>query len=295
VEATQTISPAASDGAVRRLRACVETLVRFGPRSHRDVASVRYTLHYLQEELTGLGYRVDTHRFGPDIADVNLVAERPGTAATPKVYELGAHHDTVPGSPGADDNASGVAGVLEAARAARARPSRSSVRFCLFGGEERGTLGSLAHLARIERGELVSHGAVVLESIGFRSESPGSQRTPVRIPVLLSPPRAGDFIAVVANWQSRGLARSFERAVRDCEPDLPIFSVKALGGFIRDAARSDHVPYWRAGRRAVMITDTANFRNPNYHRPTDLPETLDYGFLASVVRATTEAMLLLAQ
>ena len=148
--------------------------------------------------------------------------------------------------------------------------------------------GSRTHVRRLTSGELQSDGVVVLEMIGFCSQADNSQKTPLRIPLIFSPPRRGNFVAVVTNLSSRRLAAAFRRAVRDQASDLPTFTVNALGGFLRaTAARSDHASYWRAGRKGIVITDTANFRNTHYHGRTDTADTLDYEFMSKVVRAVT--------
>ena len=270
----------------------VETLVGFGPRSVDDPAAVRRTLNYLQSELAGYGYDVRRESFDEQPHDVNLLAQVAGCEQPESVIELGAHYDTVPGSAGADDNASAVAGLLEIARMYSDLACGRTVRFCLFGAEESGLRGSHAHVDAIKRNENERvEGILVFEMIGYRTRQPRTQRTPIRIPLILSPPRVGDFICVVSNFRSRSLAARLHQAARRYVPDLRLFVVKRLGGVVKDGARSDHRPYWNDRRRGIMITDTANFRNPHYHKPSDLPETLDYEFIVQVTRATA-AMLL---
>jgi hypothetical protein len=113
----------------------------------------------------------------------------------------------------------------------------------------------------------------------------------VRIPLILSPPDVGNFIVVVGNWSSGGLGNRFESAIDRYVPELDYFSLNRLGGFLKDAVRSDHYPYWEADLKGLMITDTANFRNPHYHRPSDTPETLDPLFLRNVARAAAATMM----
>ena len=283
--AVETIDP-------RRLQQHVQTIAGYGPRSVDDPAAVRRTLSYCREQLIDAGYTVIEERFGDAPEQINLLVRRCGTVEPQCILELGAHYDTVRRSPGADDNASGIAGVLEVARAVCELSLQKTLRFCLFGGEESGLTGSTAHAQGVVENEAERvEGILVFEMIGFRTSAANSQTTPVRIPLLLWPPRTGNFIALISDFRSRGLAIRWERAARRWVPGLRIFPVKRIGGWFRDAARSDHVPYWRLGRKGVMITDTANFRNPHYHKPTDLPETLDYEFAADVARATLAMML----
>ena len=283
--AVETIDP-------RRLQQHVATIAGYGPRSVDDAAAVLRTLSYCREQLRDSGYTVIEERFGDALEQINLLARRRGMLEPERVLELGAHYDTVRRTPGADDNASGVAGVLEVARVVSGLRLQRTLRFCLFGGEESGLTGSTAHAQQVVESEDERvEGILVFEMIGFRTSTANSQTTPVRIPLLLWPPRTGDFIAVISDFRSRRLAIDWERAARRWVPGLQIFPVKRIGGWFRDAARSDHVPYWRLRRKGVMITDTANFRNPNYHKPTDLPETLDYDFAADVARATLAMML----
>jgi len=159
------------------------------------------------------------------------------------------------------------------------------VRFCLYGGEEEGFLGSTAHVRRCAG---VIDGAFVLEMIGYRDGAPDSQRLPRGVSLVLPDvPRTGDFIAVLADPASAGLADAVARHAGD---DLDVRALVVPPMLRRAVSRSDHVPYWRAGLRAVMITDTAEYRNPHYHRLTDTLGTLDLDFAAAVTRAVTAAV-----
>ena len=275
-----------------RLRDELAQLVAIGSRE-AGRPSAAAAVDHLARRLEDAGHQVERRVFGAAAGELNLVVEVPGRDPGPAV-ELCAHHDAVPGTPGADDNASGVVAVLEAARVLRGAARRRAIRLCLFGREESGMLGSRAHAADVAaRGGV--DGVFVLEMIGFRTRAPGSQRSPLRVPLVFSPPRVGDFIAVVGNFSSRALPDHFVRAARRYVPGLPVFPVRWLGGFLRDAARSDHLPYWQKGMRGAMITDTAELRNPHYHRPSDTPDTLDYPFLCDVTRAVVATVLEMAE
>ncbi|MEU6064796.1 MULTISPECIES: M20/M25/M40 family metallo-hydrolase [Streptomyces] len=266
-----------------------------GPRWREDEKNVRHTLRYLHDELSGYGYQVVPQQYGEAPHQVNLLATLPGRNSAAPLVEVGAHWDSVEGSPGADDNASGVAGVLATARALHAMGQyRRGVRFCLFGEEEEWMAGSREHVARIEADGEAVEGLIVLEMIGFRDARPGAQRSPLRIPGVFSPPTTGDFIAVIADLRSLPFANAVQRSARQYVPGLRTYPIKRLGGLLRDAARSDHLPYWRSGRRGLLVTDTANLRNPHYHKATDTLATLDLDFAADVIRAVAGAVAQLA-
>lgn len=191
---------------------------------------------------------------------------------------VSAHYDTVPRSPGADDNASGLAVMLACAR--RAAGGRG-LAFVAFNAEEDGLLGSRDFVARtlptlpfrIEE----SH---VLEMCGFRSRGAGSQRSPLPVPIPLD---EGTFVAVVGQGASNAVAAS--AVASEASPGLhriALSTVRAMHRLLPDLGRSDHAPFWDAGEPSVLWTDTGNFRNPHYHLVTDTPDTLDYAFMREV-------------
>jgi Zn-dependent M28 family amino/carboxypeptidase len=200
---------------------------------------------------------------------------------------IGAHYDSAPATPGADDNASAVAVMLAAARAVG-----PDERVCLvaFNGEECGFVGS-RHLV----GRLGTDGPEqvhVLEMVGFTSRAAGSQRNPVP-PVDV--PTVGDFLGLAGSARSGRLldhvlscaAHSVVPVYGLYLPDVPLDAIRRSAPHV---LRSDHTPFWEAGLPALMWTDTAEFRNPNYHRPTDTPDTLDYEFMAGVARLLIHAV-----
>ena len=205
---------------------------------------------------------------------------------------LGAHFDSVPGTPGADDNASGVAVLLEAARLLSRAKLRSELLFCAFNLEELDMIGS-THMAK----QLKSAGAKVdamisLEMVGYTDSRPGSQKYPFGLKAFY--PDRGDFISVIGNWNSGRLLRRFVRQMRQVH-GLPVetLSVPGNGGVVPAVRLSDHSPFWDAGYPALMVTDTSFFRNPHYHRSTDTIETLDIDFMAKVCEGVVRAMLAL--
>jgi Zn-dependent M28 family amino/carboxypeptidase len=221
----------------------------------------------------------------------NLVATLPGSEAQLPMLLLGAHYDGPPGSPGADDNASGVAVLLEAARLLAGSAPRCTIKFVAFTLEEPQYIGRFlvgsrhyAELAR-RRGEDYAV-ALVLESVGYCDQREGSQLLPplVRVPGI----SRGNFLAVIGNHHSRHHAERFTRVAARRVPHLPVIPYCApplLARFIPQLFLSDHAAFWGAGYPALMLTDTVPLRNPHYHQPTDTPETLDAVFLTGVATA----------
>ena len=248
-------------------------------------------LDYLRGCLSELGYHCDTDSFpapGYDgLEGTNLYARRASDASA-ALIEVGAHFDTL-GTTGADDNCSGVAGVLELARLLRDEPVVAGIRFCLYDLEELGFLGSAHHVQTMKEPVRL---AIILESVGYTSTEPNSQRTPLRIPLVFNPPRVGDFICLIGNNRARSSRwiKDYEQHARAADPQLKTFSIIKMTRFLRDAVRSDHKPYWDAGIDAIMLTDTADFRNPNYHTGEDAVEALDFAFLASVTSRCAQTL-----
>ncbi len=196
---------------------------------------------------------------------------------------IGAHYDTVIGSPGADDNASALAVLLEVAYQLQPTALVTPVWLAAFCLEEEGLLGSAAFAARLKRAKQPINGAIILECVGYASEQEGSQRTPPGIPIAV--PSAGNFLAIVGNEDSRALVRAIERSAARSVSALKTvgLAVPGRGMTLPDVRRSDHAAFWDEGFPAVMLTDTANFRNPHYHQPTDTVDTLDLTFLEGVI------------
>ncbi len=228
----------------------------------------------------------------------NIVAtkypDRPNRGGELPPLLVGAHYDTVSGSPGADDNASGLVVLLEVAWQLRmqliARPV-GLVAFCL---EEQDRLGSQAFASRLksERRELA--GAIILECVGFSQSQPGTQQAPPGVPVAV--PTQGDFLAIVGNEASRSLVRQLGQEAQRNEVQLKTLSlvVPGRGEAMPHTRRSDHASFWDAGYPAVVLTDTANFRNPHYHRETDTVETLNLEFLTAVASTVTATAIQIA-
>jgi len=254
-----------------------------GQRNLFHPPSLEAAADYVEGELAAPGLAVARQSY--PVAGVtchNLEAELRGAERPEQIVLVGAHYDTVVGSPGADDNASGVAGLLELARALAQVPRRRSLRFVAFVNEEpphhhAGTMGSQAYARRCRRrGEAVV-AMICLESIGFYADGRGSQRYPW--PLQLLYPGTGDFIAFVSNLASRKLLRRAARRFRR-HASIPLVAA-ALPAWVTGVGWSDHWSFW--GYRALMVTDTALYRNPAYHTPADTARRLDYERTARTV------------
>jgi Zn-dependent M28 family amino/carboxypeptidase len=241
-----------------------------------------------------LEYEITQHHF-PDNNRLfrNVIATRRGLGRLDERIAVLAHYDTVAGSPGADDNASGVAVLLEmATMLAQLRFERTIHFICvsleenaLAGDHGSGTRGSRALAAYARENGWNIAGVVVLESVAYAGDS-AVQTIPPGVPVPV--PETGDFIALVGNERSKDLVEGFSRAIERQRIDLPhiALTVPGNGEALPDTRRSDHAPFWDEGYSAVMVTDTTNFRNPHYHRPSDTLETLNLEFAAKVCSAT---------
>ena len=248
---------------------------------------------YVALELSSAGLRVERQLFEWNRTEFhNVVATREGSEPALPIVVVGAHFDTRAETPGADDNASGVAAMLEVARMLRGARLRATVQLVGFNLEElqrrpvHYALGSRAYARWLrERGQRVA-GALVLEMLGFTQPRQGA---PPGARLFAEVPRTGDFLSAVGDRQSRPLLAAFERAARAHVP-VSGLTVPFRGWLLPDTRRSDNCRFWDAGYPALMVTDTADFRNPHYHRPSDTPDTLDYKFLTRATAAIEAAV-----
>lgn len=217
----------------------------------------------------------------------NLILTCPGKALNQTqnnrpLLLIGAHYDAVPGSPGADDNATGLAALLVLADAVSAQPLSYPVQFVAFDLEEYGLLGSRAYAETLRQQQTQIRLMISLEMLGYCDSTPNSQRYPPGLKYFY--PNRGNFIALIGNWRTLPdllrLSRTMRRTGTACEW-LP---AGIRGQMVPDTRRSDHAPFWDAGYPALMVTDTANLRNPHYHQSTDRLSTLNLQFLAGVCR-----------
>ena len=244
---------------------------------------LRQTESYLHHRFSEARLTVTTQPFlalGNTFHNVigTALPEKRSFQSTPPLI-LAAHFDTVEGSPGADDNASALAVMLQIARQVRAMTLAKPLRFIAFNLEEENLLGSQAYTSLLRKNGETIHGAIVLECVGYASHQPNSQKIPPGVPIAV--PTTGNFLAVIGNERSHHLTGSVAQAMKPHLPIVPLI-VPGNGEKLPDTRRSDHTSFWEQGFPAVMLTDTANFRNPHYHRPTDTLETLNLDFIAAV-------------
>ena len=275
------------------LRRHVATLE--GPRHRRTAPdALAQAARYIAAELSEMGLAAEQRPFPFGAwSFANIVASRRGTRPDLPRVLIGAHYDTVPGSPGADDNASGVAVLLEAARLLSSESPGATIEFVAFSLEElQGTtygVGSRAFAEQARREGVRYAGALVLEMVGYTDPRPGSQIVP---PLLWwkRVPRRGTFLAAAGDGRSGGLLRAFTQAAGHAAPDLEIVTVQVpLRGWLLPVTRlSDNRSFWDVGYPALMITDTAFLRNPQYHRESDRIGTLDFNFMVRVTKVVAE-------
>src|SRR2546427_3003723 len=280
------------------IRSALERHVRalahdIGVRSDETYSNVLRASAYIERRLRDLRYSVVSQEFSArDRSYRNIEATLPGGPGhAHAVVGGGAHYATAEDAPGADDNASGVAGVLELARTSAHERQARTVLFAFFPNEgppsfRTADMGSrhYATAARARNDQIVA--MLSIESIGYYDTEKGSQRYP--FPLNLAYPDAGDFIGFVSNLRSRSLLHRAIGAFR-AHATLPTQGA-AAPAWVPGVWWSDHWSFWREGYPAIMITDTAPYRNPFYHTPQDTPDKLDYARMARVVHGLTHVV-----
>jgi Zn-dependent M28 family amino/carboxypeptidase len=270
----------------QRLRDDVETLTdRFGPRNEDRYQELLACADWISTVLSEEGHEV--RRQGYEVRGKryeNLDVEVPGFDRPEEIVVVGAHYDTVPGSPGANDNGSGLVALLELARRFASRRPRRTLRLVAFVNEEMphfmsGSMGSQVYArACRRRGDHVT-AMVSLETIGYYRDGAGTQQYPP--PLSLLYPTVGNFLGFVGNLRSNRLLREAVGAFRT-HARFPSEGA-SLPALVPGVSWSDHSSFWSQGYPAIMITDTAPFRYPHYHTSEDTPDKLDYPRLARVV------------
>jgi Zn-dependent M28 family amino/carboxypeptidase len=268
--------------------------VDIGPRTPLSPGSLVRAANYIHSvfEDVGLSVREQNYQYHDQLV-TNVLATVPGTAGGSAYYVVGAHYDTVPSTPGADDNASAVAVMLELAGRLRQARLKAPVLFAAFTLEEppaylTGHQGSRIFVRNCQRNGDRVLGAIILEMVGYtapRQRYPFLHRWP-------GYPGQGNFIGIIGNWRSLHLGRAVLRGFRK-NKGLPAESLFLPfdGRILPETRLSDHASFWDAGLPALMVTDTAFFRNPNYHLPSDTIDTLDFTFMAELVRSLELALL----
>jgi Zn-dependent M28 family amino/carboxypeptidase len=277
----------------RRLRQHVEVLAQ-APRIPGSAAH-RAAEEYIAATLEHAGFLVhESTTFDSGFSCTNLLTHPlPDTAGLPLLI-VGAHYDSVHGSPGADDNASAVAALLELARFIEPTvrgpgPFATRLHLVAYDLEEYGMVGSQLHSAGLLRELVAVRGMIALEMLGYADNRPGSQHLPPELVGIY--PDVGNFIGVCGNEESGELVVAVAEAMKEVD-GLPVefIAVPGRGETLPPVRLSDHSSFWDHGFPALMITDTAFLRNPHYHQASDTPQTLDYSFLAKVTAGVCTAV-----
>jgi Zn-dependent M28 family amino/carboxypeptidase len=266
------------------------------PRDHEHPENLDRVAAYIRKELDKAGGRTSEQPFRVNGRSYrNVVAEF--GPDTPQRLIVGAHYDAAGPYPASDDNASGIAGLIELAHSLKGVDLPMRVEVVAYTLEEppyfaSDQMGSAVHAASLRKNNAEVRAMISLEMIGYFTDAPNSQEYPD--PSLKSTyPTEGNFIAVVGRLEEKALVQRIETAMQNASP-LPVRSLAAPES-VPGIALSDHRSYWDQGYSAVMVTDTAFYRNPNYHTPKDTPETLDYDRMARVVAGVRSAILALSR
>ena len=283
--------------SVALLRQHVGALVAMNPpRNVAHLASLDKTADYIRTQWQKMGYTTSDQTFKSGASTFRNVQTFVGPATGPRIV-VGAHYDVCGEQPGADDNASGIAGLLELSRLLHEHKSKLTHRIDLvaytleeppyFGTSQ---MGSAVHATALKKSGVDVTIMISLEMIGYFSDKPGTQSFPSSL-LSLWYPTTGNFIAVVGDQSKSG--RSYSRKIRQLMKvgsPLPVYSLNAPAT-LPGIDFSDHRNYWAQGYPAVMVTDTAFFRNHNYHKPTDTIDTLQFDKMADVVRGVFWAVM----
>jgi len=247
---------------------------------------------YIENTWKGQGFTIQRQEYDArGVKSANLIVEIPGNSTAGETVIIGAHYDSVIGSPGANDNGSGVASLLEISRLLKATENSRTIRLVAFANEEppfflRRDMGSRVYASSLRRQHESIVGMLSLETMGHYSEASNSQEYP--FPFSFFYPDTANFIGFVSNVRSRHLMKfclaAFRRTTR-----FPAEGT-AAPGWITGIGWSDHWSFWREGYRAIMVTDTAFFRYEHYHTGTDTPDKIDYDRLARVTLGLAEVV-----
>jgi len=265
--------------------------VKIGERHLWKENSISKAADYIVSEFQNSGYSVQRQTYscyGKRVS--NLIVEKLGFED--RVAVIGAHYDTVPGTPGADDNASAVAGLLELARLHRGSSNKKRLIFVAFVNEEppffgSHNMGSMVYAKHMKDQGLAVDVMISLEMIGYFRHEP-IQRYPLPC-MRFFYPKTADFIGVVGNFHSSKYVSFLKRGIRrhSAIDARSLTAPEYLGGI----SLSDNSSFWRYGYRAVMVTDTSFFRNKHYHQETDTIDTLDFKSMTEVVKGLYHTLL----
>lgn len=259
-----------------------------GERSYKNITALEKTEKFITSKFVEYGYNPEYQKYTLDgpFYYKNIIARIKGKIFPEKILVIGAHYDTAVGTPGADDNASGIAVLLEIARLSKKLETDFSIHFVAFTLEEppffmTEDMGSYRYAKYLkDKGSNVI-GMISLEMVGFFSQKDKSQSYPLPFMNLFYP-KKGNFIAIVSNIKSKNFLKEVEMGFKKGS-SLPVETLSAPP-FVVGINFSDHWSFNQFGYDAVMITDTAFYRNKNYHKKTDTYDTLDYNSMVEVVK-----------
>lgn len=280
-----------------RLQAHVRKLsIELAPRDESHVENLDRVAAYIKDEFTQTNALISEQPFTANGKWYRNVIAEFGPATEERIV-IGAHYDSAGPLPGADDNASGVAGLIELAHLLGRHSPPLRVELVAFTLEEppyfrTSEMGSSIHAQSLRLQNVPVRAMFSLEMIGCFSDAPGSQRFPAGVLTAFYP-STGNYIAVVGRLSDWSLVRRTKAAMRNASP-VPVYSINAPA-FVTGVDFSDQLNYWNAGYNAVMITDTAFYRNRNYHTVRDTEEKLDYKRMAMVVEGVYAAVIELTQ
>ena len=266
---------------------------KIGERNYLDTEKLDKAADYIEEKFHSYKCDVKRQSFKAENKTYyNIEAEVKGTSDKDKIIVIGAHYDTVIGTPGADDNASGVAGILELCRLTSEKPLPLTVRFVAFALEEppffrTRNMGSYVYAESLKKDSANVKGMIALEMLGYFCDKKGCQYYPLPFFRWFYPDR-GNFLAFVGNIRSRQFTLKMKKAFQKSS-SLPVESLNTIS-LVPGVDLSDHLSFWRFGYPAFMITDTAFYRNPHYHGYGDRADTLDYKRMAEFVRGFFKAV-----
>ena len=276
------------------LKKTVRILSReIGSREYLLMDALEKSVEYITSELELYGYNVSFQPYEYQGRTYkNIYTEIRGEKKPGSIIVIGAHYDTLAGTPGADDNASGIAGLLEVARLLQKSSFDRTVRFVAFTLEEPPLfrskfMGSYVYARSLKEKEENIEGMICLEMIGYFTDKPESQFFPLSFFRWIFPSK-GNFISFVSNFRSKDFLKQVKSGFQK-GTTLPVESISTFP-FIPGIDFSDHRSFWEFGYKALMITDTAFYRNPYYHGSGDVPETLDYKRMAEVVLGLASAI-----
>ncbi|MCE5195356.1 MAG: M28 family peptidase [Nitrospiraceae bacterium] len=268
---------------------------KIGQRSYADIDKLNESADYIQGKFNSYGCKTKRHEFeysGKKYYNISCDIE--GRDSSKKdIIVIGAHYDTVIGTPGADDNASGVAGLLEIARLVSETPINRSVQFVAFSLEEPLAssfvrhLGSHLYAKKLKQEGFKIYGMISLEMIGYFSNKKNSQHYPLPFLKLFYPEK-GNFISFVGNIKSKNFTKKIADNFKTSS-SLPVETLNTMP-IVPGVDFSDHKSFWDVGYHAFMITDTAFYRNKNYHKKGDTAETLNYDRMAEIVKGLYKAL-----